>query len=168
VECLDEEFDGLWERVREDAGITVERSRGYLRWRFRDNPHGRYLILTHKDGMRALTGCMISTLKNEGGLRIGTIVDVLISGPAAGVFASLLAETLAALRAGGADLAVMLLNPAHPLGRIMVPVLERHRFHRRRNPKRFSVKVFTEKDRELWCRPEHWYLTGALGEGVEY
>jgi len=175
---IDERFRHLWERSRERLGITIERSPEYLAWRFRDNPHGRYLVTTRGSKGGSLSGYMIATLKREGRLSIGYIVDFLCADGHAGVFDGLLSETLRSLEGAGADMVALFLNPAHPLCRNLVPVLAGRRFHRRKHPRFFSVKVFSEKESshgersqdrwQRWHRIENWYLTGAFGEGVEY
>ena len=174
----DERFRHLWERARDRLGITIERSPEYLTWRFRDNPYGRYLVLTREARDRSLSGYMISTLRREGRLTVGYIVDFLCPEPNAGIFDGLLDESLRRLGAGGADMVVLFLNPDHPLCRPLLPVLQGRRFHRRSRPKAFSVKVFTDEVdgrreapedlRRRWHGIENWYLTGAFGEGVEY
>jgi len=175
---IDERFQRLWEGSRDRLGITIERSPEYLTWRFRDNPYGRYLIVAHGSGGGTLSGYMIATLKREGRLAIGYIVDFLCLEGRAEIFDGLLTETLNRLGAAGADMVVLFLNPAHPLCRPLVPVLERRRFHRRSRPKPFSIKIFPVEDearqetpgdrRQRWHDIENWYLTGAFGEGVEY
>jgi len=176
--CIDEGFLELWERSRDRLGITVRRSPEYLTWRFGNNPYGRYLILTQGLKGRTPEGYMIATLRKEGDLSIGYIVDFLSAGDGAEVFAGLLTETLQRLGAMGADMVVLFLNPAYPLCRPFLPVLEKQRFHRRNRPKQFSIKVFSDEDgdardapnesQQRWHRIENWYLTGAFGEGVEY
>jgi hypothetical protein len=175
---FDQRFERLWEGARDRLGITIERSPEYLRWRFQDNPHGRYLVQTCGPDGEPLSGYMIAALKQEGRLAIGYIVDLLSSEPDAGIFDDLLAGTLQQLNAAGADMVVFFLNPDHPLSAPLLTVLERRRFHRRSRPKPFSVKVFPEERRagledcgdrwQRWHAVESWYLTGAFGEGVEY
>jgi hypothetical protein len=174
----DERFRHLWERARDRLGITIERSPEYLTWRFRDNPYGRYLVLTREARDRSLSGYMISTLRREGRLTVGYVADFLCPEPNAGIFDGLLDESLRRLGAAGADMVVLFLNPDHPLCRPLLPVLQGRRFHRRSRPKAFSIKVFTDEVdgrrevsedlRRRWHGIENWYLTGAFGEGVEY
>ncbi len=176
--CIDERFQELWERSRDRLGITVNRSPEYLAWRFGTNPYGRYLILTQGPQGGIPAGYMISTLRREGELSIGYIVDFLSAGDGAEVFAGLLTGTLQRLGAAGADMAVLFLNPAHPLCRPLLPVLKKQHFHRRNRPKQFSIKVISDENgsprdarnegQQRWHRIENWYLTGAFGEGVEY
>lgn len=46
------ELDGLWEKVKDNCGISTEKGSSYIFWRYRDNPIRRYEFLGVRDRLR--------------------------------------------------------------------------------------------------------------------
>jgi GNAT superfamily N-acetyltransferase len=72
VARFDARFDRLWAGVQDDAGISVRRDSGYLRWRFRENPAEEYRILTYVAGPNLAGYAVFKHYRNE-----LQVVDVL-------------------------------------------------------------------------------------------
>jgi hypothetical protein len=69
------DYDDLWARARAGYDACVRRDAAYVRWRYRDVPHKRYVIReARRDG--TLTGFAVSRDEDYRGLRLGWIVDL--------------------------------------------------------------------------------------------
>jgi hypothetical protein len=95
-------------------------------------------------------------------------VDFLMRPGREALFGLLLEETLRFLKAGRADMVTLFFNPRHHGCGHFLPALEGHRFHPRKQAKRFSVKIFSPSLVARGLAIDQWYLTGAFAEGVEY
>jgi predicted N-acetyltransferase YhbS len=166
---FDERLNRLWERVRRHTGITIVRNEVYLNWRFVQNPHGQYKIFAALENDGEICGYMISTLKREMGLKIGYIVDFLVSEDDTDIFHRLLFKTLRFTEENGADIIYLFLNREHRVFDSFHPVLTKLHFRRCKSSRRFAVKIFPgELSEEEGYNPPNWYLTGAFAEGVEF
>ena len=166
---FDERLNRLWERVRRHTGITIVRNNVYLNWRFVQNPHGQYKIFAALEDDSEICGYMVSTLKREMGLKIGYIVDFLVSEDDTDTFHRLLFKTLRFTEKNGADIIYLFLNREHRVFDSFHPVLTKFHFRRRKSSRRLAVKIFPgELSEEEGYNPPNWYLTGAFAEGVEF
>jgi len=50
IQSFDHEWDAVWEKLKNNYKITIDRSGKYLNWRFKDNPFVKYAILYAKSG----------------------------------------------------------------------------------------------------------------------
>ncbi|MFZ5907801.1 MAG: GNAT family N-acetyltransferase [Nitrospirota bacterium] len=95
----DEDFDLLWEKVKGQAGIIGVRDRKYVRWRFTRPGHHYTLSVAEKEGEMA--GYLVTGIKEQDGMRIGYIVDLLSLN--SGVTSALISEALCGFTAKGVD-----------------------------------------------------------------
>ena len=168
IDRFDARFDHLWNSVRGPMGFSIVRSGDYLRWRFVQNPHGHYITLATVRAGGHLNGYMVSTLKQELGLRVGYVVDLLTAGDSPAVFDQLLSGTLRWLDGSRADMVTLFLNRQHRTCQTYLPALSRHGFRQRKRPKKFAIKLFADDLEEAGYQGSNWYLSGAFAEGVEF
>jgi hypothetical protein len=69
-------FDALWQAVREQICVGVERDRRFLQWRFADRPETNYQMLSVRHGEELLAYVVYGSYEKFGG-RIGYILDFL-------------------------------------------------------------------------------------------
>ncbi len=107
-EACGEEFSTLARQVSAGYGICVERSAGYLNWRYRAHPHRRHEILTaRREG--ALVGYLIFTLRGED----ASIVD-LFGFEETEILGSLIAHAADVLRGRGVITVSAPILASHP------------------------------------------------------
>lgn len=78
IDHFDDMFDSLWERVKDDYPIAVERSSKYLNWRYGFRNNGYKTYAAYKDD--ELVGYMVTALeqkKDKPGLILGHIADLI-------------------------------------------------------------------------------------------
>ena len=78
INYFDETFDRLWENVKNDYPIAVERSSKYLNWRYGSSVNDYKIYGAYKDD--ELIGYIVTALeqkKDKGGLILGHIVDLI-------------------------------------------------------------------------------------------
>ncbi len=93
VQEFSEEYDGLWERVKERLKWAVVRDSSFLTWRYEQCPGKRYTIFEARRNGN-LQGYMISAINSDEGYRRGFIVDWLLPRGQDALFSALLAATL--------------------------------------------------------------------------
>jgi hypothetical protein len=106
VRGFDRRFDALWQSVRDDYPVAIERTAAYLAWRYGD-PGTAYRTVSVEDqaGERVL-GYAVTSIREAQGARRGTIVDLLSArGGAPAVAAALIAAAVAVLAEGRAEVA---------------------------------------------------------------
>jgi len=92
VDRVDERFDELWQRRRDDYEISIVRDTTYLRWRYFQNPVQTYTVLAaEKEGR--LEGFIVVCLR-VGFINRGFIVDMLADPSDDELCRSLLSEAL--------------------------------------------------------------------------
>lgn len=65
LEDVDDRFDRLWIRVRDDYGVIAQRDRAYLRWRYVRHPTERYRILAYLDREQLLGYVVVKRYQEE-------------------------------------------------------------------------------------------------------
>jgi len=78
TEKIEEEFERLWESVKNDYYAIQYRDTNFLEWRYLRSPIREYQIWSAKKD-NTLVGYLVTTLKDESRLRKGFIVDWLVS-----------------------------------------------------------------------------------------
>lgn len=73
---FDNEFNQLWNTVKQSIGISVVRDANYLNWRYVDKPKNnhRILIVKSKDNLQ---GYIVTKVEQRFGMRHGVILDIL-------------------------------------------------------------------------------------------
>jgi hypothetical protein len=116
VERAGPEFDQLWERCGADAAASVVRDSAWVNWRYLDAPaFGYRVLLAERDGRPA--GYAAYRVEAHAAGVAGFIAELFAAQADRPARRTLIAETLAALRAAGADNAVTLAVPGSPLER---------------------------------------------------
>lgn len=70
------DYEELWNKVKEHIPISVNRDADYMNWRFVDKPHADYLRYGYFEGSE-LKGIIIFTLKNKHGGKVGYLMELL-------------------------------------------------------------------------------------------
>lgn len=80
-----EEIDTLADQSASFARCILRRDAAYLRWRWLDQPGGRWTLLGVRDGSRRLRGIAVAGRKDDpdAGAGVGRIPDLLADGPVA-------------------------------------------------------------------------------------
>lgn len=73
---FDESFDALWTSFSADVGVAVHRSASYLRWRFSENPIGRYKTLAIFERGELIAYVIFRVAEKHGG-RVGYVMELL-------------------------------------------------------------------------------------------
>lgn len=76
INHFDDEFNQLWNTVKQSIGISVIRDANYLNWRYVDKPKNnhRILIAKSKDNLQ---GYIVTKVEQRFGMRHGVILDIL-------------------------------------------------------------------------------------------
>jgi hypothetical protein len=116
VERAGAEFDQLWRRCGMDTAVSVVRDAAWVNWRYLDAPTFDYqVLLAERDGHPV--GYTAYRVEAHAAGAAGFVAE-LFAAPADGpARRMLIAETLVALHAAGADNAVVLAVPGSPLER---------------------------------------------------
>jgi hypothetical protein len=116
VERAGSEFDQLWRRCGADAAVSVVRDAAWVNWRYLDAPAlGYHVLLAERDGQPV--GYAAYRVEAHAAGVAGFVAELFAASADAPARRTLIAETLAALRAAGADNAVTLAVPGSPLER---------------------------------------------------
>jgi predicted N-acetyltransferase YhbS len=116
VERAGAEFDQLWQRCGADAAASVVRDSAWVNWRYHDAPTFDYrVLLAERDGRPV--GYAAYRVEAHATGMAGFVAELFAAQADAPARRTLIAETLTALRAAGADNAVTLAVPGSPLER---------------------------------------------------
>jgi hypothetical protein len=116
VERAGPEFDQLWQRCSADTPVSVVRDQAWVNWRYLDAPAlGYHVLLAERDGQPV--GYAAYRVEAHAAGVAGFVAELFAASADAPARRTLIAETLAALRAAGADNAVTLAVPGSPLER---------------------------------------------------
>lgn len=63
--AVDERFDRLWQRVRDDYAVIGRRDRAHLQWRYLANPTEAYRLLAYTDGEEVQGYAVVKRYQNE-------------------------------------------------------------------------------------------------------
>ena len=76
INQFDDEFNQLWNTVKQRIGISVIRDANYLNWRYVDKPKSNHRIVMAKlkDNLQ---GYIVTTVEQRFGMRHGVILDIL-------------------------------------------------------------------------------------------
>ena len=76
IKQFDNEFNHLWDTVKQSIGISVVRDANYLNWRYVNKPKNnhRILIAKSKDNLQ---GYIVTKVEQRFGMRHGVILDIL-------------------------------------------------------------------------------------------
>ena len=147
---VDDRFDGLWDRVKQDYNVIVKRDRRYLQWRYMDNPSERYRLLAYLDGENVSGYAVFKHYKDE-----FQIVDML-TGQDAEIGMQLISQTAQIAAGESADTLSMWLSVTHPLHR----ELERYGFANSEPITYFGMRALTPGIPEAHIyNYRNWYVT---------
>jgi hypothetical protein len=77
IRLFDKRFDALWDRVKDDYPIMVERTSAYLNWRYADAPHKKYEIVCLEDTVSKQLAAYAVLGQEWHGHLIGQIYNIL-------------------------------------------------------------------------------------------
>lgn len=74
---FDARIDMLWQQIRSEFQIAVDRNAQYLNWRYVDKPDSNYIKIALEDNYFEIMGVLILKLEKFGDLTIGVIADLI-------------------------------------------------------------------------------------------
>lgn len=168
VERFDARFDMLWERVKNDHCVILERSSDYLNWRYTDHPEVDYAAFALSKGHDIL-GFIVCEIKqgvrrfssldvDYKDTRRGEIIDILVADDAEAdrAYDLLLRRAFGYFIDHEVDVISCWCQPHMAISRH----LSRYRFRQRWTPHRLIVQSESEvygPDSRIF-KPESWYL----------
>ena len=169
IERFDERFDALWnEFAARERVISLKRTASYLNWRFTENPHRRYRILTAEAGGR-LVGYLVAAVIGRPdlgiSLKIGVTADVLVLPGHEAAYSALLRSGMRGWLSDGAD---VIITWVHERGRHAPPLLDALKQYGYLSMRRqFEIPVLarplgTTVDEAALCDESNWHLTLAF------
>jgi hypothetical protein len=105
---FDSSVDEFWDRTKNQYGILAVRDSRYLNWRYADRPRHTYCILRAESNGR-MEGYIVVRMSNQGGDRVGLVMDLLVSDGEVG--RALVQSALKWFLARGADYTLCRLVP---------------------------------------------------------
>jgi len=129
---------------------TLARTRGFIEWRFFDNPHWRYRVAGARDGAGRLVAWVVSRPTTLKGYATQAVVDVAFSDAQAA--RRLIRDAVAEGKRAGCTLIAAFVSRAHPAR----PLLLRSLFLP--GPHRFRLLVLTPRQepwRVTWADTDH-------------
>jgi GNAT superfamily N-acetyltransferase len=170
VPSFDGRFDAFWERVRNTNTISIERTGGYLNWRYLKSPYGPYTIVAAEErGSSEVKGYIVAAEVRRFGLRLGLIADVLVDPECPSIASALIGDMLIRFKSRGIEAAGCLMYDHHPVaaalrerGFVSLPA--------RLSPKKFHLTVSRLTDDEalnsFLADHRHWYVTWGDTDNV--
>ena len=76
IQYAGEEFDHLWETLRQQFPIAIVRDQAFVQWRFIDDPVFINTVLVARNPDRTLIGYLAARVSQTGKMRTGRILDV--------------------------------------------------------------------------------------------
>jgi hypothetical protein len=76
IKEFDVSVDSLWNKIKDDYNLILERKSNYINWRFTDNDRGNHIKFQATKGNEVL-GYIVLGLKEEGGYTEGQIEDLI-------------------------------------------------------------------------------------------
>ena len=151
IEAFSDEFDGLWQRVKDSYAMCVRRDRAYLDWKYRRPPHRRY-ALHEARREAALVGYAVSRHEDYEGIRLGWLVDVFADAADHAGKDALVGAVLDGFRAAGvARVQAFSLNGA------LAEDLRRRGFFESRSPMQFCVRAKGDAAM-VFAATERWHV----------
>lgn len=173
INSFDESFDELWQKAREGYGLTISRTSQFLNWRFVQNPHIQYYLLSAwREG--ELLGYMVLSVSQvrQKGLwcKAGFIADFFILSQEEEVLKNLLLTAIEYFKDQGAGLIFHFYHDEANVHRRFMPLFKRAGFRGIGGflSKPFIVKALNPDVEDLVMEPKNWFITLAFTEGVLY
>jgi hypothetical protein len=163
VTAFADEYERFWGEARERYDLTIDRSLGFLRWRFRDNPHLKFRTWTfRREGrLQAVVIGHAHTLGNASALYVD---DIIVGEYEQAVFHATLA-CLPKLAPELDAIVVMTLATDTPLHRALQRRFPLQSFLLGRlGPKLFDEMLALDQDGTI---SQPWYVTPIFTEGVD-
>jgi hypothetical protein len=161
VDRFDSVFDELWRRRAEDFDIMVVRDSTYLNWRYTQNPIQAYTTFgATKSG--TLAGFVTTCIRQEGDIRRGYIVDLLVDPQDKETCNALFAYAIDHFRREGAD-SINTWLPEHTMA---FGLAKRVGFVVRKTSHNLIVRSHGRWDNELLTDRSRWFLT--MGDSDNY
>lgn len=160
IDRFTDAFDALYDRVAPQLGISVERTKDYLNWRFCDKPFSAYRRLAATDEHGGLLGYLVSKTVRDSSGAAGEIVDVLFLPDRPDVLAALVGAALREFEAVRASSVKILCSSSRA-----TRVLSRMGFIRARRDDYFMVTNVGELGDVPATEISGWYITLSDADG---
>jgi hypothetical protein len=161
IERFDDRFDGFFENVSVNLGITVLRTKNYLNWKFVDKPFNNYRRYAAFDRKGALSGYMITKTELVDGVMRGKVLDILADPKRADAFSALIRRAVKDLaKAGASYLGIVCTLPP------FLTELRKLGFVRSKKPERLMLYNWeAEFEQSFISDISNWYLTYSDSDG---
>jgi hypothetical protein len=146
-------------------GITLVRNQLFLRWRFVRNPRLNYTFLLATDSRGDPLGYVVLANRLRGNLKLGEVVDVLVSPSHSDVAAVLLDAACQYFARKEVDAIRLFLSQGGELSRALASAARRCGFSFGVRGCRFAMQPVTTLNDSL---SKDWYITAAFTEGINY
>lgn len=177
IDSIAKKIIELWDNVKANYGITVQRSIPYLQWRIFDNPYLKYeFYIALKQGK--VVGYVIIRIANNGENKRGIIVDILVADQKSKMLDSILSQAITIFFKRGV---YQIEFPTLKSTNFINKALKRNGFvsfsmlkkvMRKTTSKEYKgsllmVKALDDKlDPTKVSNPAYWYFTNIVTEGI--
>ena len=159
---VDVRITRLWDRFSIDVGVALERNTGFFGWRIHERAGSPYRIFILEDGDRyAIRAMCIFTVKQEGDIRVGYVMELLHDRSVTGMRAAshLLGLALREMSDAGAEAARALSLPHSG----SYPIYARHAFFSAAEPpgprRELAIRALDPDVEEAATRRDRWYVS---------
>ncbi len=142
VSSFDGRMDEFWGRVSEHHGFIVERSRGYLNWRYCDSRGGDFIVKQAEEGGRILGFIVLRVNRIRADYPVGFIVDLLTLPGRLDVADALVGDAVEYFDGQSINLVNFLVVKNHPYEKMM----KRHGFLDSRVKPHLFYRSYGEED----------------------
>lgn len=156
VSVFPAQINQLWERLKTEIPIGIERNQSYLNWRYFKNPSAKYeVFLIYQNG--TIAGYLVLRIMKTSGIKIGVIVDMLCWGKP-DILKAAVTTAIDFIRNSGASLCAILKtklyeNSLRKLGFLQLPT--------RLSPKNYSLIARVNQpglDLTTLSNIDNWFL----------
>jgi len=172
ISKFDKRLNNLWEKVKNDYGITVVRSYEYLNWRFVENPCAKSKIFIAEKGNEIAGYIVLGSYKSKKDqTEAGIISDFFFDKKEKTVLNALLNSAIEYFEGKQvAYIAVSMVKDSYD-NKSFLKIFKKKGFlfKSRKLTSPFIVKTNPEKaDTEYVNDIKNWYITHAFSEGVRF
>lgn len=157
IDSFDQEFDGLWERLRGNFSVIAERTADWLKWRFDSCPFRTYhRFAVYEKG--TLAGYLVMRWFKQGGAMRGFITDIFTDFKHPALTRALLNAAYDAAKENGVDFITIIAS-----GKALEPRLKESRFFRIPFESFDTIRNNTDEPEiaKIITAKENWFLTQA-------
>ena len=158
IESFDDRFDDFWKEVSRHHSIIVVRNKKYLNWRYFEKPNTKYTVLVAERNGK-ISGYVVLRSKKEKQLRLGYIVDILVSSDNKGVIQSLFLEAIEKFRKENVDAILCWMLEKSTGARIYHKILKYNGFIHQISLPLIARVNSSQFSKEFAEDPNRWFVT---------